>query len=471
MDIAVHKNISKSEQWKALKNANTLESFYQYLSFGPIALEIQQHQFNFEILEKIAGLCQSQGFFEIKQHWLEGQEHLLPPHMYLRRSENAMISDKYQHEVSQMREQMKVIIEKIRGKQWLGFSGKPITDIVNIGIGGSDLGPKFYYDALNHMQTGQQLKCHFISDADYFSVKDCLELLNPQTTLFIVSSKSFTTEETMMNADLARQWIGHTDAMSKHFIAVTANSELAMKQGYQHIIKFGSWVTGRFSVTSAINLINAIFFGFDSYLEFIQGAEEMDKHFLTAPWQENLPMMLAFMSIWNINFLNIPINLMLIYHAKLRYLVDYVQQLDMESNGKSYDRLGQKNDYCTGPMIWGGLGNQSQHSYYQLLAQGSHQLSIEFFSIKDVKNNYLNQLCQNRKKSLYHGILAEELSHTIKQQPCVNHIELTELTPRSLGSLIAMYEHKVFIQAYLWNLNPFDQPGVDKAKICMVEMK
>ena len=470
MDTCDQKTVSKFNEWDDLKAIIIQDSFKKQISFGPLKLEIQHHQLNSTIFEKIADLALAQGFFTARQNWRQGQDEMLPPFMHLRRSEYGMICDKYQHDVSLMRGQMQTIVEKIRSNQWLGYSGKPITDIVNIGIGGSDLGPKFYFDALNKLETKPQFKCHFISDADYYSAKECLEPLSPETTLFIVSSKSFTTEETMMNANLAIEWIGHADAMEKHFIAVTANPEQAIKSGYQHMIEFGKWVTGRFSVTSAINLINAIFFGFDSYLEFIKGAEEMDKHFLTAPWQDNLPMMLAFVGIWNINFLNIPTQLMLVYHSKLRCFVDYAQQLDMESNGKSYNKEGQKIDYATGPIIWGGLGNQSQHSYYQLLAQGSHQMAIDFLSIADDKNNYLNALCQKRKNSLYHGVQAKDEYYSIKQHTSVNHIELTELTPRSLGALIAMYEHKIFIQAFLWHINPFDQPGVESAKLDALQL-
>ena len=464
MDVLAQKISTKLNEWENFRASLTQCSFEKQLSFGPIKLNIQHHQLHDTMLNKIADLGAEQGLFAARQNGLAGQTEILPPFMYLRRSEHGAISDKYQHDVALMREQMRNVVAIIRANQWLGYSGKPITDIVNIGIGGSDLGPKLYFDALNKLPSKQSLKCHFISDADYYSAQECLDPLNPETTLFIVSSKSFTTEETMMNANLARQWIGHPHAMSQHFIAVTANPKQAKTCGYAHIIEFGSWVTGRFSVTSAINLINAIFFGFDDYLAFIKGAEDMDKHFLTAAWHDNIPMMLAFVGIWNINFLNIPTQLMLMYHSKLRYLVDYVQQLDMESNGKSYDRFGQTIDYATAPIVWGGLGNQSQHSYYQLLAQGSHQVAIDFLSVNDEKNHYLNELCQKRKKSLYDGVKAAQESSAIKQHTSVNHIELTELTPRSLGALIAMYECKVFAQASIWHLNPFNQPGVDFVK-------
>jgi glucose-6-phosphate isomerase len=465
MVFCLKKNLNQYDVWQKLTQISFEETYQKKISFGPIQLEMLHHKVNENILEKIAQLADLQGFFTARDQWMRGEETCLPSFMHLRRFENSSINAKHQQEVFAMRQQMKIIAEKIRSNQWLGYSGKPVTDIVNIGIGGSDLGPKFYFDALKSMQKNAQLKCHFISDADYYLTKECLGCLNPETTLFIVSSKSFSTEETMMNVEIAKQWIDKPNAIENHFIAVTANSTRAKELGYVHIVAFGDWVVGRYSITSAINLINTIMFGFDNYLDFIQGAEEMDKHFLSAKWQDNLPIMLAFISIWNINFLKLPTQLMLVYHSKLRYLVDYVQQMDMESNGKSHNLEGRQLDYSTGPIIWGGLGNQSQHSYYQLLAQGSHQVAIDFLSVEDDKNYYLNQLCLKRKASLFYGVEAEHQSHSIKRQQSINHTQIKDLSPRSLGSLIAMYEHKVFTQAWLWHINPFDQPGVESAKL------
>lgn len=458
------KNLNQYSIWQALNQITINAPYEKRFSFGSIQLEILHHKINENILEKIAQLADLQDFFMARDQWMRGDDKWLPSFFHLRRFENSSTSAKYQQEVFAMREQIKIIAQKIRLNLWLGYSGKPITDVVNIGIGGSNLGPKFYFDALKSMQINSKLNCHFISDADYYETKDCLSHLNPETTLFIVSSKSFTTEETMMNVEIAKQWIDKPNALQNHFIAVTANSARAKELGYVHIVTFGDWVIGRYSITSAINLINAIMFGFDNYIEFIQGAEEMDRHFLSAKWQENLPIMLAFISIWNINFLKIPTQLMLIYHSKLKYFVDYIQQLDMESNGKSYNHEGKLLDYSTGPIIWGGLGNQSQHSYYQLLAQGSHQISIDFLSINDDKNHYLNEVCLKRKTTLFYGIETECPSLSIKRQQSINHIKLKDLSPRSLGELIALYEHKVFTQAWLWHINPFTQPGVESAK-------
>lgn len=464
MLVMEKKNLIQYKEWSELAHLCSQSRYKKIISHGPIQLEILHHFMSPAVLNKLSRLIELQGLEASRCSWLEGETHNLPEFMYLRRFEQSLISPKYSHDVALMRQQMKNISDKVRSKEWFGYSGKPIIDIVNIGIGGSDLGPKLYFDAFKENLLHSDLRCHFISDADYYTIRACLKNLNPETTLFIVSSKSFNTAETMLNAEIAKSWIDHSKALSHHFIAVTANPEKPKTLGYEHILPFGDWVIGRYSVTSAISLINAIGLGFDNYLEFIKGAEEMDMHFLEAPWQDNLPIILALIGIWNINFQNIPSQLLLVYHSSLRYFADYVQQLDMESNGKSYNKEGQAVDYVTGAIVWGGLGNQAQHSYYQLLSQGRHQVAIDFISINDSKNAYLNQLCLQRKQSLYNGLKTEQQSNAIQQQKSINHIELIDTSPRSLGALISLYELKVFIQAWLWNINPFDQPGVESAK-------
>jgi glucose-6-phosphate isomerase len=334
--------------------------------------------------------------------------------------------------------------------------------VVNIGIGGSDLGPRLCYEAFSGGKLSD-IHCHFISDADTFSCQQCLNQLNPETTLFLVSSKSFTTEETLLNAQLALEWMNHPQAMQQ-FIAITAHPEYAKQKGFVHILDIWDWVIGRYSCCSAINFINTVQFGYDVYESFLQGAHDMDQHFLSQDGLNNLPILLALIGIWNINFLNIPSHLLLIYHSKLRLLVDYIQQLDMESNGKSVNQQGTVIDYATGPIIWGGLGNQAQHSYYQHLAQSHQQVAIDFINVNS-ENQVLNQLCVARKKVLHQGIRSPlGQKHSIKQQWSINHIQLHDITPETLGALIALYEHKIFTQAWLWNINPFDQPGVEAAK-------
>ncbi len=362
------------------------------------------------------------------------------------------------------RQRMKTIAEQIRAGQWLGFSGKPITDVVNIGIGGSDLGPRLCIKALSHL-TAKHLSYHFISDMDPHAFTNVVTQLSPETTLFIVSSKSFTTKETLYNAKKALKWLDNPQLVDKHFIAVTANVEKAKEFGLKHILPIWDWVGGRFSLCSAINLITAIAIGYENFYELLAGANAMDKHFHDEDLAANIPVLLALISIWNNNFLDIHNLLILVYSQQLEYVVPYLQQLDMESNGKSLDNLGRRVNYATGPILWGGLGNQAQHSYYQLLCQGTHKVSIDFLTIEQFKDEPIHQMFEAKRMVLTQGI--HESNHPseeiIGNKP-LNHIQLADCTPFSLGQLIALYEHKIYVQAVIWDINPFDQPGVESAK-------
>lgn len=456
------KNFDVSNTYHLLREKRPQGHYVKTLAHAHIHLEVLHHHLHPGILDQLIQLCDEQGFLEAITQWRHGlSTAIMPSYMFLRNFDEK--SAEYQ-QIKTMRLYMQKVAHQINSEEWLGYSKKPIRDIVNIGMGGSDLGPKFCYEALKSFQKNQNLRFHFISDADEYRCQETLNKLSPETTLFIVSSKSFTTIETLKNAKKAKEWLAHPQAMQQHFIAVTANPQKARDEGYQHVITFGQWVVGRYSSTSAINLINAIAWGYEQYEAFLQGAHSMDRHFLNAPWFENLPMILALVGMWNINFLNIPTHLMLIYDSRLDDFYKYVQQLDMESNGKSHNRQGLPISYRTAPIVWGGNGNQAQHSYYQLLAQGQHQVAIDFLSVKDKNNTMMQTMCRHRKHALYHGVHLEESAQSIEAKNPMNHIELTELSPQSLGALIAMYEHKIFTQAFLWNLNPFDQPGVESAK-------
>lgn len=359
-------------------------------------------------------------------------------------------------DVLAVREQMRLITETIRAGQWLGYSGRPITDVVNLGIGGSMLGPQFCIDALADYST-TALGFHFISDFDNAACQRVLRQLDPETTLFIVSSKSFSTVETLWNANKAKEWGRYTGFAPQHFIAITACSDKAYALGFEQVLPIWSWIGGRFSVCSAINLITCIAVGYEQFIEFLQGASEMDQHFCTAPIQTNLPIMLALLGIWNNNNLKMQNLLILTYAQSLEWFVPYLQQLEMESNGKTMDIQGREVNYATVPIIWGGSGNQAQHSYFQMLSQGTHRLSADLISVGSLDNRVIEQ----HKEALFwddneHG----NPNHFI---PC-NHIQLVDNSPYSIGSLIALYEHKVFVQAMLWNINPFDQPGVERMK-------
>ncbi len=362
------------------------------------------------------------------------------------------------------RKKMQQMVEKIRDHKWLGFSGQPIRDIVNIGIGGSDLAARLCLQALRELSSGE-LRYHFITDADPKTFDHTVKQLQPETTLFIVSSKSFTTEETLYNASKALNWIGK-DHSKQHFIAVTANTDKAISWGVHHILPIWDWVGGRYSLFSAINLITAIAVGQDNFDQLLAGANSMDQHFNSAEFSLNLPVMLALIGVWNHNCLKINNLLILTYSQQLEHLVPYIQQLEMESNGKSMDVHGNPIMHTTSPIIWGGSGNQAQHSYYQLLCQGTHKVCADFISLDIFSGEMINNMCLAKIQTLSQGITdPNHPEHKINSNVVLNHIRLQDCSPFTLGALIALYEHKVFVQSVIWNINPFDQPGVESAKL------
>ncbi len=367
-------------------------------------------------------------------------------------------------DILQTRDKMRYISEQIRTGNWLGFSGKPIIDIVNIGIGGSDLGPRFCVQALTKY-TATQLNYHFISDVDPDAFMNAVAKLQPETTLFIVASKSFTTKETLYNMQKAIDWLGKEHALGNHLIAVTASIESAQQYGIFHILPLWDWVGGRYSACSAINLITVIAIGFEQFTELLKGANHMDKHFSHAELNTNLPVLLALIGIWNTNFLFIHNLLILTYSKYLAYFVPYIQQLDMESNGKSIDNQGRAVNYNTAPIVWGGLGNQAQHSYYQLLCQGTHKVTLDLVTLKIHEGELIDDMYQIKKTVLAHGISeADNPNGYIPGNTPLNNISLTDCKPCSIGSLIALYEHKTYVQGVIWDINSFDQPGVESAK-------
>lgn len=362
------------------------------------------------------------------------------------------------------RKKMQIIVEQIREKRWLGFSGKPITDVVNIGIGGSDLGPRFSLKALEDF-SAKDLGYHFISDADPSSFTSAVAKLAPETTLFIVSSKSFTTQETLYNARKAMEWIGAQQYHEKHFVAVTADSKKANQFGISTVLPIWDWIGGRYSFCSAINLITAIAIGFEQFNQLLAGANSMDEHFQKNDFATNLPVLLALISIWNNNFLHIHNLLIWTYSQLFTHFVPYIQQLDMESNGKSIDNQGKAINHTTSPIIWGGMGNQAQHSYYQMLCQGTHKVTIDFISLNALAGQIINNVCDAQIRVLTAGVNDQEnQNYYIPGQLPLNHIRLDHYTPFTIGALAALYEHKVFVQSVIWDINPFDQPGVESAK-------
>ena len=386
-------------------------------------------------------------------------------------------------------ERMGAFAEKVRSGEWRGYSGERITDVVNIGIGGSDLGPQMVVQALKPYRH-PDLKLHFISNIDGAHVKEALEALNPETTLFIVASKTFTTQETMTNAHYARAWFlaqAQAEAhIAQHFVAVSTNSEAVTAFGIDpaNMFEFWDWVGGRYSLWSAIGLSIVLAVGTERFIELLEGAHAMDEHFRHAPLDRNMPVILALLGVWYNNFFGAESHAILPYDHYLRSLPAYLEQADMESNGKSVDRDGNAVDYATGAIVWGATGINGQHAFYQLLHQGTKLIPADFIvSVEphtELQEHHdiliANFLAQT--EALMRGRTREEtqlemgssqssqfVSHKVfdGNHPS-NAILLQKLTPHALGMLIALYEHKIFVQGVIWNLNSYDQWGVELGK-------
>lgn len=397
-------------------------------------------------------------------------------------------------EVQAELQKMEVLSDAVRNHTWLGATGKPITDVVNIGIGGSDLGPVMVTEALRPYGT-HEIHMHFVSNVDENHIWDTLQDLNPETTLFIIASKTFTTQETMLNATSAREWFLQTvadkSALPKHFVAVTSNIPVAKQFGIdpQNMFAMWDWVGGRYSLWSAIGLSIAIFIGMDNFRALLQGAHEMDQHFRTVSIEENLPVTLALLGIWYNNFYGAQTYAILPYDQHLHRLPAYLQQADMESNGKYVDRNGQEVEYTTGPVIFGEIGNAAQHAFYQLLHQGTKLVPADILApVRDYHSirRHHRALMSNvfaQTEALMRGKVEQEAREELAQSGLdeqqqkqllpykvfqgnkpTNTILFDTLDPRTLGSLLAMYEHKIFVQGVIWNINSFDQWGVELGK-------
>ncbi|WP_026354349.1 glucose-6-phosphate isomerase [Massilia niastensis] len=391
-------------------------------------------------------------------------------------------------------DRVKSFTDAVRSGEWLGHTGKPITDVVNIGIGGSDLGPKMVCLALRHY-THPRLRMHFVSNVDGHDMDAALAQVNPETTLFIVASKTFTTAETMMNAQTARSWfLGQAPepALARHFVAVSTNTEAIKTFGIDpaNMFPFWDWVGGRYSVWSAIGLPVALAVGFGYFSDFLAGAHELDEHFRTAPLEQNLPAILALVGFWNRQFLGAPSVTIAPYHQDLNRFPAYLQQLDMESNGKRVTRDGAPVDTPTCPAIWGECGTNGQHAYFQLLHQGTDVTPIDFIAALRPAHEFGNHHtallanCFAQSEAFMKGKTADEVRADLQQQGLdaseverltphktfpgnrpSNTILMERLTPSTLGALIALYEHKTFVQGVLWDVNSFDQWGVELGKV------
>ncbi|MES2765922.1 MAG: glucose-6-phosphate isomerase, partial [Bacteroidota bacterium] len=389
---------------------------------------------------------------------------------------------------------MESFSEKIRSGEWRGFTGEQITDVVNLGIGGSDLGPVMVCEALKAYQD-QSLRVHFVSNVDGTHIAEVLKMVKPETTLFIIASKTFTTQETLTNANTAKDWLLKThrsnEAVARHFVALSTNAQAVEEFGIdtENMFEFWDWVGGRYSLWSAIGLSIAVAVGFKNFKKLLEGAHTMDVHFKTAPFGENLPVILALLGVWYNNFFGSETYAILPYDQYLHRFAAYLQQGDMESSGKRITKDTELVDYQTGPVIWGEPGTNGQHAFYQLIHQGTKLIPCDFLAPIESQNpigdhhakllaNFFAQTealmkgkteDEARAELLKEGKSASEIDELAQHKVFpgnrpTNSILFKKLTPETLGSLIAMYEHKIFVQGVIWNVNSFDQWGVELGK-------
>ncbi|XP_071377236.1 glucose-6-phosphate isomerase b isoform X1 [Centroberyx affinis] len=471
---------------------------------GDILLDYSKNLITEEVMKMLVDLAMSRGVEAAREKMFSGEkinftEGRAVLHVALRNRSNTpiMVGGKdVMPDVNKVLEQMKGFCHRVRSGEWKGFTGKAITDVVNIGIGGSDLGPLMVTEALKpYSKDGPRV--WFVSNIDGTHIAKTLAQLNAETTLFIIASKTFTTQETITNAESAKAWfLEHAKdkaAVAKHFVALSTNGPKVKDFGIdtENMFEFWDWVGGRFSLWSAIGMAIALHIGFDNFEKLLSGAHWMDNHFRTAPLDKNAPVLLALLGIWYINFFHAETHAMLPYDQYMHRFTAYFQQGDMESNGKYITNQGTRVNYHTGPIVWGEPGTNGQHAFYQLIHQGTRMVPADFLipaqsqhPIRDSLHHKIllaNFLAQT--EALMTGKTTEEakkeleasgqsgealdkiLPHKVFQgnRP-TNSIIFKKVTPYTLGALIAMYEHKIFIQGVMWEINSFDQWGVELGK-------
>lgn len=481
------------------QNPKRFEEFS--IQYPSLLVDYSKNRINTETIQLLVDLAKEMNLDQAIQQMFDGdvinvteKRAVLHTALRNRSNEEVLVDGKdVMPQINEVLEQMKSFSEKVISGEWKGFSGKEITDVVNIGIGGSDLGPVMATEALKHYKT--RLNLHFVSNIDGTHLVETFKKINPETTLFIVASKTFTTQETMTNAFSAKEWFLNSDAqeedVAKHFVALSTNAEGVANFGIDtaNMFQFWDWVGGRYSLWSAIGLSIALAVGFDNFEELLEGAHEMDIHFKTETLDQNIPVVLALLGIWYNNFFGANSVALLPYEQYLSRFAAYFQQGDMESNGKYVGRDGKKVDYETGPIIWGEPGTNGQHAFYQLIHQGTKLIPADFIA----GANSLNNLGDHHAKLLSNFFAQTEALAFGKDEETVvaelekvgkskeeidflkafkifegnrptNSILYEVLTPKVLGNLIAMYEHKIFVQGVIWNIFSFDQWGVELGK-------
>lgn len=470
------------------------------LTFDDILLDYAKQRINRETVDLLLALAHQQKLGDWISRLFAGEkinatEHRAALHVALRSDHSVLLDGvDVMPDVKRVLKQMERFAIAIQSGARRGYSNKLFTDVVNIGIGGSDLGPAMVADALRPYQLNG-LTPHFVSNIDGAQISDTLRHLDPATTLFIVASKTFTTQETLTNAHSARQWFlsngGSEQAIAQHFVAVSTNRPAVQAFGIDpdNMFEFWDWVGGRYSLWSAIGLPIALTIGMDNFYSLLQGAQGMDRHFATAPLDKNLPVMLGLIGIWNINFFGATSHAVLPYDQSMQRFPAYLQQLEMESNGKRATRDGEVVDYATGAIVWGEPGTNGQHAFYQLLHQGTQTIPADFLApcqSHHLIGDHHRLLLANffaQTEALMMGKNAQEVSSELESQGLsaaaieqllphkifpgnrpTTSILFRKLDPQTLGALIALYEHKVFVQSVIWNINPFDQWGVELGK-------
>jgi len=473
------------------------------LQFGEILLDYSKNLVTDESLKLLMQLARDCGVEQLRDRMFSGDainltEQRAVLHTALRnRSNQEVLVDgaDVMPEVNAVLDKMRLFSDSVRNGDFTGYTDKRLTDIVNIGIGGSDLGPLMVCEALKPYQQ-ENLNLHFVSNVDGTHISEVLKRIDPETTLFIIASKTFTTQETLTNAHSARNWFlqhaGDESAIARHFVAVSTNAEQVAEFGIDtnHMFEFWDWVGGRYSLCSAIGLSIAISIGMDNFDALLEGAHDMDQHFLNSPLEQNIPVLLALLGIWYHNFFGAESYAIEPYDQYLHRLPAYLQQLDMESNGKSVTRDSTTiSDYCTGPILWGEPGTNGQHAFFQLLHQGLRLVPADFLAPIHSQNPIANhhQLllanCFAQTEALMRGKTEAEARAELASQGLsgaalekllphkifpgnrpTNTILFNKLDPHTLGAIIALYEHKVFVQGAIWNINSFDQWGVELGK-------
>lgn len=482
--------------------ANDPDRFNKFsVEFGGILFDYSKNRINEKTVELLVALAEQAKVREMAEAMFTGEkinvtERRAVLHTALRNLSNDPVyvdGKNVAPDVARVLAKMKNFSERVRDGRWTGYTGKAITDVVNIGIGGSDLGPCMVCEALTPYQSN--LRVHFVSNVDGTHVVETVKRLNPETTLFIVASKTFTTQETMTNALSAKAWFLETAkdeaAVAKHFVALSTNREEVVKFGIdpENMFEFWNWVGGRYSLWSAIGLSIALAVGFENFEELLNGAHEMDVHFRTAPYRENIPVLMALLGVWYNNFFHAESCAVLPYDQYMRRFPAYLQQGDMESNGKGVDRENNRVDYSTGPIVWGEPGTNGQHAFYQLIHQGTKLIPCDFLAPAQTQNpigDHHQKLIANfiaQMEALMKGKTEEEAFEELVKSGLdeaearrlapskvfpgnrpTNALFFEKLTPRMLGRIIAAYEQKIFVQGVIWNVNSFDQMGVELGK-------